>query len=165
MMNSAPIAAGPELRDIHLPPPPSWWPPAPGWWIAALLLIVVLGVSLWVLIRVWRRRRWRQRVKAELARIAANYTAQPDAVRATAEISHLLRRATLLIDRHAVALSGEHWLNFLDRQFKEQGFSQGPGRVLIDAPFRPTAEIDVVALLALVRRWLDHVFKRGPHRV
>ena len=36
-MSAAP--AGPDLRDIHLPPAPSWWPPAPGWWLLAFVLL------------------------------------------------------------------------------------------------------------------------------
>ncbi len=108
--------AGPDLRDIHLPPSPSWWPPAPGWWLLALVLLVAIGFGVWMLVREMRERRWRRRVAVELDRIAAMHAAQPDDVRLAADVSQLLRRASLLIEPSAAALQGDAWLAFLDRQ-------------------------------------------------
>lgn len=152
-------AEGPVLRDIHLPPDPAWWPPAPGWWIV-LLVVVLFGA--WAL-RRWRsrqgRRRWRRGVFAELDRLAADDASAPDPVRLAGGISLLLRRASLLIDRRAAALSGEAWLAFLDRH-GGGGFADGPGRVLLDAPFRRSAEIDSMALIGLARGWLERALPK-----
>ncbi|MDR2012904.1 MAG: DUF4381 domain-containing protein [Rhodanobacter sp.] len=164
---------GPELRDIHLPPAPSWWPPAPGWWLLALIGCAVLAWAVHVSVRRLRERRWRARVCAELERIAAAHAAQPDPVRLTTQVSHLLRRASLLVEPHAAALRDEAWLDFLDRQLPASSetaasFRRGAGRALLDAPFRrandPGVDVDAPALLALARAWLDATLKKGRRR-
>jgi hypothetical protein len=168
------MTPGPELRDIHLPPEPSWWPPAPGWWLLAVIATALLWyVSRWLLRRA-RERRWRRRVHAELERIAKAHAALPDAVLLAAGLSHLLRRTTRLIDPAAVALRDEAWLAFLDRQLPRaravaEPFRNGAGRVLIEAPYRPSTDpalqsIDARALLDLVRDWLVAVLPRGHAR-
>jgi hypothetical protein len=162
-------AAGPELRDIHLPPAPSWWPPAPGWWLLALLLCFGAFIAVRWLLQRERERRWRRRVHAELDRIAATHAAQPDAVLLAGEVSQLLRRMSLLIDPHAAALRDDAWLDFLDRQLSpEQAlaapFRSGSGRLLIDAPFRRVDDaalhaLDAPALIGLARNWLSQALR------
>ena len=155
------------LRDIHLPPDPSFWPPAPGWWLLAALL---LGAGLLLARRLprWRaRRRLRRAIEAELDRIAADRESDP-ATRAAA-LSGLLRRAARLIDPAAVALSGEDWLAFLDRQWPPArrgvaSFRQEPARLLLELPYRPPGDrdarsADLPALIALAREWLGHALR------
>jgi hypothetical protein len=154
-VTAAAPATGPVLRDIHLPPQPSWWPPAPGWWLlAALLLVAVFFVVRWVRSHQ-RERRWRRRIYAELERIAATHAAQPDPAHLAMQVSSLLRRATLMIQPDAVALSGERWLAFLDERIGGEEFSRGAGRALLDAPYRRVADFDASGLLASARRWLE----------
>ena len=175
--------AGPDLRDIHLPPAPSWWPPAPGWWLLAIVVLVAVGFGVWTLLRQWRERRWRRRVIGELDRIAATHAAQPDSVRLAADVSQLLRRAALLVEPGAVALHGEEWLAFLDRKLLDRRFDEtsagkstslrfrsDTGRALIDAAYRRAEDpsgsaVDAVALLGLARRWLTRALPRGRSRV
>ena len=168
--------AGPDLRDIHLPPDPSWWPPAPGWWLLAIGLIVLVAFAIRALVRAWRERRWRRRVAAELDRIAALHASQPDPVRLAADVSQLLRRAALLIEPSAAALHGEEWLAFLDRQFDDGAksasvarFRSDTGRALTDAPYRraddPATSVDAPALIGLARAWLKRVLPRRRNDV
>lgn len=178
--------AGPDLRDIHLPPAPSWWPPAPGWWLLAIVVVATVAYAIAMLVRALRERRWRRRVAAELERIAASHAAEPDPVRLAADVSQLLRRASLLIEPEAAALNGEAWLAFLDRQFDEPRkardengdrsandaaprFRTTTGRALIDAPYRrtgdPAASVDASALLGLARSWLRRALPRRSRRV
>lgn len=148
---------GPQLRDIHLPPDPSWWPPAPGWWVLALIGIVLLS---WLARRMWRRwhqQRWRRRVLAEFDSAVAQHASAANHVALTAAISSLLRRTSRMLDVSGVALQGDAWLQFLDARMRGTEFTSGVGRVLLDAPFRPHAEVDAAALIALSRRWLQHV--------
>jgi uncharacterized protein DUF4381 len=165
--------AGPDLRDIHLPPDPSWWPPAPGWWIVAIVLLAAIAISVWLMLRSWRERRWRRRVGAELDRIAAMHAAQPDAMRLATDVSLLLRRATLLIEPEAAALQGEAWLAFLDRTFDDakggtrdvERFRTDAGRAMIDAPYRRASDsaalsVDAPVLLGLARDWLKRALPR-----
>lgn len=155
---------GPELRDIHLPADPPWWPPAPGWWLLVALLVVA-SVWLW---RVFRRRqrkqRWHVSVQSELARIAEANAKQPDAAKLSAELSALLRRASLLIAPHAAALNGDVWLRFLDAQIEGDAFSNGPGRALLEAPFQRDPKVDADALIALTSTWLTRALaQRSSH--
>ncbi|MBB4724093.1 DUF4381 domain-containing protein [Xanthomonas euvesicatoria] len=136
------------LRDVHLPPSPSWWPLAPGWWLVIAVVVLVMG-SAWV----WwwrqrqRQRRWLAAFDAELAR--ATTPAQR-----LAAVSVLLRRAARRVDPQADRLQGEAWLQFLDgRKRKDQVFSQGPGRAVLEGGFQraPTVS-DLPAVEALARQ-------------
>ena len=168
------MTAGPELRDIHLPPDPSWWPPAPGWWLLAVLVVALLWYGARWLQRRARARRWRKRVHAELERIAHAHVGGSDNALLAADLSQLLRRTARLIEPDAVALRDEAWLAFLDAQLPSaraaaSPFSSGIGRVLIDAPYRSATDpvlqrLDARALLDLVRDWLAAVLARSPAR-
>ena len=147
---SAAVSIDPQalpLRDIHLPGPVSWWPPAVGWWFVAglVLLLAIAGVWWW---RRWLGGRSRRLALAELERLAQ----RPEAEQLAA-LSLLLRQAALCSFPRAecAGLHGEAWLAFLDRPFKDRPFSQGVGRCLVDAPYRPNSVIDSDELLALCR--------------
>ena len=164
-------ASGPELRDIHLPPTPGWWPPAPGWWLLALVALLALALVVRWLWRRERRRRWRRRVRAELERIVAAHAASADSLRLATDLSHLLRRASLLLDAKAAALRGEAWLAFLDARLPPGvgAFRAGAGNALVDAPFRrpgdARAGVDAAALIGLARSWFAHALQEAPTRV
>lgn len=139
-----------ELRDIHLPAEPSWWPPAPGWWLLALLAIVLGFLLARALLRKWRARRRRLALQAEFDR--ALELAAPDA--RLAAISELLRRAARLRDPQSATLVGNDWLEFLDRAADPDAtfFARGAGRVLLDGPWRPAADMDEIAALTAPAR-------------
>lgn len=135
-----------QLRDIHLPPEPSWWPPAPGWWLLAILI----GLVIWRLIRYglhrWRARQRRRALQAQFDTVLG----LTDAAAQLAAISELLRRAARQSDPAAAALVGSAWLEFLDRSTDATAapFSQGPGRLLLDGPYR--AHLDAGSVSALI---------------
>ena len=151
-------AAGPELRDIHMPPPPGWWPPAPGWWVVALAVLALLALASVYLYRIWRRRRYRKAVLAELDRRIAAAGNDPAAL--ATELSRFLRRVSRQQQPSAVALSGKAWLEHLDRGVASDEFSAGVGRALTQAPFQPAPQYDAAALRALVRRWTRRTLER-----
>ncbi|AZR32270.1 DUF4381 domain-containing protein [Xanthomonas vasicola] len=136
------------LRDVHLPPSPSWWPLAPGWWLVIAVIVLVIGGA-WVW--WWRGRqrqsRWLAAFDAELQR--ATTPAQR-----LAAISMLLRRAGRSVDPHADRLQGDAWLQFLDgRKSKDHGFSQGPGRAVLEGGFQRAPVVsDLPAIEALARQ-------------
>ncbi|MGX2038666.1 DUF4381 domain-containing protein [Methylocaldum sp. MU1018] len=141
------------LRDIHLPDPIGWWPPAIGWWIVLAASLLLIAAAAWAI------RRWRQSTVAKLALRELN-ALHADPTLATTEklkrLSALLRRASLsAYPREDVAgLTGEAWLEWLDRPLGRPRFSQGAGRVLLDTPYRPMGEADMDSLAALCRDWL-----------
>ncbi len=149
-----------RLHDIVTPHPAPWWPAAPGWYVA-------LGVGglllLWAGIKVvfaWQRNRYRRAALAELEAIRADHGADD-----LARLSELLKRAALATyPREEVAeLSGEAWLEFLDRNGGTIAFASGPGRPIADGPYaRPTPLDDSAseALFAACRFWLQH-HRRG----
>lgn len=157
-----PTAAGPVLRDIHLPPPPGWWPPAPGWWIVAAIVAIALALITWRSIHARRRRRRRMVVLDELAAIRRDWQSHGDAARFAAALSNYLRRLGRVVDPTSVTLDGEAWLAFLDRH--GDGFRDA-GRALLDAPYRPSAVVDAEALYGLVERHARRVVARELCRV
>lgn len=151
------------LRDIHLPEPVGWWPPAIGWWLLLILVpLLVLGV-------MWLVRRLRRASPVKLARReldALRADASLDPAEKVRRLSILLRRTALSVyPRDEVAgLAGEAWLRWLDEPLGEPRFSQGAGRLLADAPYRPAPAADVDELLDLCRDWLKALSKSRRRR-
>jgi hypothetical protein len=149
-------AQGPVLRDIHLPPEPSWWPPAPGWWIVAGIVVVF---AIWASMRIAKQRRLqraRNVLHRELESLRDAHPATSDAAAQVAAMSMLLRRAAKRYEPSASSLRDEAWLVYLDADDPAQPFSRGPGRVLLDGPYRPQLAADEAdALAQAVRARLD----------
>ena len=153
------------LKDIHLPEPISWWPLAPGWW--GLLILIVVLVGLFFLGRIlYRRGQLRREARQALQNIQAQYESHQDDRQLAADLSTLLRRVALSYSSRTdvASLTDDAWLYFLDRgvaktKFKD-AFSNGAGRILIDAPYRPTVNIDSTGLLQICTAWIETL----PHK-
>lgn len=126
------------LRDLHLPEPVGWWPLAPGWWVLAALALIAAA---W-LIRRWLRTRAQNAARRyalqQLEQLVREYEADKDPVAFTSRVSELLRRTMLAYSPRldVAGLAGEEWLQWLDRDLAKPVFSQGPGRQLLDLPYR-----------------------------
>jgi hypothetical protein len=88
-------------------------------------------------------------------------SARDDPVALATALSHFLRRMALRETPAAAAYEGERWLEYLDVRAQSGEFSRGIGRVLIEAPFKPTMAYDTVALVALVRCWTRNALVAG----
>jgi hypothetical protein len=157
--NPAAMASGDPLADLHgyhLPDPVSWWPPAPGWWLLMLLGLCLLGVLTWWLVRRYRHEAAGRAAQAELLVLRAALTQDGDTAVFVRGLSRLLKRLALVrFPRRAVAgLSGEDWLAFLDAEGGAGRFRSGPGRLLLDAPYRPPQDLPVAELASLVEDWI-----------
>lgn len=146
------------LRDVHYPGDVSWWPPAPGWWIILVVLLIVAAGVWW-----WQRRKRRLMTSAlrlargEFDRLRSRYANDGDAGLLVRDLSVLLRRLCVSIfpRTDSASLTGERWLEYLDRPLPASRFTAGPGRILLDAPYRPrVAEGDIEPLLELCDDWL-----------
>ena len=157
------------LRDIHLPEPVSWWPPAPGWWMLFAVVIIALGISWW-LYRRWRQRRILRELEAQLDAIKTEYQQHHDGVKTVTQLSVLLRRACIsFFPRKDVAgLTGERWLAFLDHISNSLEYSEGAGKLLLDAPYKPAEAIDekqITPLFNLVGHTLQQAYQQSSiHR-
>jgi hypothetical protein len=141
------------LRDLHLPEAVSWWPLAPGWWIVIALGLVALGYLLRIWLRAYARGAARRHALRQLDALLQDYEQQKDLVSFSAQASALLRRTMLAYaPRVDVAgLTGDAWLQWLDRDLAQPVFVTGPGRQLLDLPYRdPQSDLPSVDLERLV---------------
>jgi hypothetical protein len=148
------------LRDLHLPEVVSWWPLAPGWYV----VIAVLLVLFLYLLRLYLKRRSRGAARRHALRQLANLTAEfeqhGNAVAFSSEMSELLRRTMLAYaPRSEVAgLTGEAWLDWLDRDLDQPRFRGETGRKLLELPYRRAGDdlsaLDLVDVVAAVRQRL-----------
>lgn len=151
------------LRDIHLPEPLGWWPPAIGWWLLLALVLLLLG-GLYLI-----HRRKHRITPARLA-LQALGTLENDAAIPPREklqaLSALMKRVALssTAPRTDVAsLTGAAWLQWLDETAGTTDFSQGPGRFLLDLPYRPApTEAELADLSRLCREWLVRMDTTRP---
>jgi len=146
------------LRDLHLPEMVGWWPLAPGWWIAFGLLLIVLGFVLQRYIERRARNAARRHALQQLDELLTQYEAHRNPVSFCAAVSELLRRTMLAYAprKNVAGLTGEEWLAWLDRDLAHPQFVAGPGRELIELPYRNPAsdsiDADVYALVTAVRQ-------------
>lgn len=153
-MNPDPLS---QLRDYHLPDPVDWWPPAPGWWVLTILIIAVLSALVHWLWKQHRGRAALRQARRELLQLRTEHTRNADDAALLRGLSRLLRRFALArFPREQVAgLSGEAWLAFLDQYGVGDTFSKGPGRILLDAPYRRDSQVNGTMLLDLVQAWIQ----------
>lgn len=146
------------LRDIHLPPEPGFWPPAPGWWLlAALVLGGCACVYMWLLYRRRARRSALGVARNELDNLRRRAEAG-DLEQTIRDLSVLLRRVAISLfpRKETAGLTGTDWLRFLDRPFPERPFSEGAGKILIDAPYRRRVDVaEIAPLFALCESWFS----------
>lgn len=155
-----------QLRDIHLPQPVSLWPPAPGWWIVALALVLTLAVLLYCWLRHRRNNRYRRLALQELGQLSKTRDYSADTLR---HLNSLLKRTLRAAPQApaAAGLSGSEWLRFLDSSGNTREFSDGPGQLLVSAPYAPQSLSQeqlqqIPQLCDCIKRWiLTHKFSGG----
>lgn len=141
-------AAGPVLRDIHLPAAPPWWPPAPGWWLLGAVLLCALAWLGWRALQRARLARRRRRLLEAWRSLLAQHPAEHDGAALVAGLSELLRRAARQYAPAALALQGEDWLAFLDGEDAAQPFRAGAGRLLLEGPYQRRVDAGAARALA-----------------
>lgn len=150
-----PLAA---LHDIHPPPPVSWWPPAPGWW---LLGVSMLALSVFAVIVLRRYLRSPSRAaRRELARVRKEFERSADEAQLASGLSALARRCALsrFAPETVAGLSGDAWLEFLDRTGSTNAFTRGAGRVLATAPYEHRPGSPVAPALPVLERWIERAW-------
>jgi len=149
------------LRDLHLPEPVGWWPLAPGWWF---LVAVLAALLVYALYRAYQRHRHnapRRFALGQLSRFESEYLEHRDPVTLGKQLSELLRRGMLAYsDRDEVAgLTGDAWLEWLDREMPLPYFHTEGGKSLLQLPYRDPAgdfsDVDIDAMISAVRMRLS----------
>ncbi|MBT7575711.1 MAG: DUF4381 domain-containing protein [Methylococcales bacterium] len=151
-MPSNPLA----IRDIHLPDPIIWWPPAFGWWLALLLTITVILLMFWSYKKITRK----TAVKSARHLLSQIQMKKDwDDPRKLTALSALLRRTAISVypPEQVASLTGQAWLEFLDRPFKEKKFSSIQGQQLINNPYQRTINSDLKPLFEFSEQWLTAV--------
>lgn len=155
------IAAGPTLRDIHLPPA-AWWPLAPGWWLLAALVIVAgVLVAAWLVAR--RRRGSLRALLHEIDDLERTYTRAADADVLIDHASRILRRVARRIEPPAASTSGEAWRTFVQRYAHAEA-TRDALDALLDARYRAGAALAAPALCCALRAWCRAALRRRPVR-
>ena len=159
-MNASENLTLPELlagiKDIAEPEPVSYLPQTAAWYILGIAIAALLLFTLWRLILRYRANRYRREALAVLANLERQANADEDqAVQRAA----LLRRTALTAyaQQETASLHGEAWLSFLDDRYGGDGFSVGPGRIIVRAPYSHDSvfsDADRAALIREVRAWI-----------
>jgi hypothetical protein len=148
------------IRDLHLPEAVSWWPLAPGWYVVIAALLVVCIYLLRLYLQRRSRGAARRHAMRELARLTAEFENHGNAVAFSSDMSELLRRTMLAYaPRSEVAgLTGDAWLEWLDRDLDQPRFQGDTGRKLLELPYRRPDEelsgLDLLDVVAAVRQRL-----------
>ena len=145
-----------QLRDIQLPEPTGNWAPAMnvGWLSAAGILVLLVGL---ILLRGhYLRTRTRRYALQELEQMSIRFVENQQHQRLLNELNTLLRRVAIMnYGREEVSpLTGEQWLEFLDRSGRTQDFLKGPGQVLIQAYQASPEAFDENTLIEVVKQWI-----------
>lgn len=144
-----------SLRDIHMPAPIGWWPPAMGWIILGVLLILLLLGMAGFLIHYIMNSRAKRHALRLLETYRDAYLKQQNAQLTSARISELLKRVALVYypRKKTASLAGEQWIAFLNETSKQLDFNS-VSVLLIEIPYRSSAECDVLPLFDLAQQWI-----------
>lgn len=122
-----------DFVELVAPAAISWWPQTVGWWWLGAALGVLASRRGWQALRRWYRNRYRREAAARLLRLAGSAEGSV----AVADINRLLKLAALAAySRERVArLSGQEWVDFLNRQCAAPPFAPEQGRLLALAAY------------------------------
>lgn len=153
------------LRDIHLPDPVSWWPPAPGWWLLLVLMAVIIS-GIFLFKRIRKRRLLRRTALNEFRILREQYNQNHNRVELVKSLSVLMRRSSISFYPRSTSasLTGDQWLQQLDKTARRKAFESGNGRILATAPYLPpdsTIDVDFDDLLSLCEDWLNRQPVKG----
>jgi hypothetical protein len=151
------------IEEIQLPEPISWWPQTLGWKLLALAAALWACYELYRAALRWWHNRYRRTALAELAQLEQRAGGQYQQV--LTALPELLKATALQVyprDQIA-ALSGDHWLAFLDQHYNGPSFREGVGRQLLAVAYQSDddwqlSSQDAQQLIQMCRRWI------GKHR-
>jgi hypothetical protein len=143
-----------DFVEVVSPEAISWLPQTMGWaWFGALLLVWLLRYS-WRRLRRWYQNRYRREAAVRLQQLATTGNHETLLI----ELNKLLKLTALAaFSREQVArLSGEEWVDFLNRHCSAPPFSTEQGRLLAAGAYRGAIPEDTTRqqLLAASLNWV-----------
>ncbi len=160
-----PTQTAPSITDMHdivLPEPVSWVPSTGAWYALAAAVAIGICVAVFLAVRRYRANRYRREALFRVDAISAAIGDPEQRDQALRQLPVLVKQVALAFSaREEVArLSGDAWLEFLDRRWDGDRFRNGPGRLLPTIAYGsrrsreaiPDAEIG--ELTALLRAWI-----------
>lgn len=137
--------------------------PAPGWWLS-LLALLLLSLGLWQFIKKHRQRHWYRQALQEIQAISQSKE-EHDHHALLSRCSILARKIAMVVHPRidAAATVGEDWLKQLDGICRKPVFSEGPGRLLLDAPYQAKPQLaasDIDALSDALKTLADAAKRR-----
>ena len=146
-----------DLEPIVAPEPVLFWPPQPGWYAVLFLLFVGIGFIIYKRIVYKRRNAYRKNALATLKKLKTesfNSALVP-------KLNALLKATALQgYSRQQVAnLSGDKWLDFLDKTQPKVAFSKTPGTYLEQLSYQALEAVQISAaeweiLLQMSEQWI-----------
>jgi hypothetical protein len=154
-----------QLRDIQAPPEPAWWLLAPGH-LAVLGLVILLLSGGWLILKHRRANRLAKLAEYELQLIKSDFHHHKDPRQLATRLSCWLKQVALQAypARQLQSLSGQAWLEFLDKSLGDSQFTRGCGQVFGAAVYRPQITLDADQVFALCTHWLQAVRPRLQQR-
>ena len=120
----------PGLRDIHIPQGLSDFPMGYGWWVIALICILS-----WVLFKFIRFTIIKSK-KRYAINLLKNITLD-NVQKSASAMSEILRRICVYKYPQALVLSGNEWVEFLNKNAKSK-LKEQASKLLVDAPYMPS---------------------------
>ena len=144
-----------DFVEVIAPADVSWLPQTTAWWWLGAALLGLAGHRLWKRWRHWYLNRYRREANNRLQQLEASANSGT----LVQDINRLLKLTALAaFSREQVAkLSGEDWVDFLNRRCPGAPFTAEQGRLLALSTYRVEA-IDTPAarqLLAASRSWIS----------
>ena len=147
-----------DLKDIHEPVAISAWPPAIGWWILPLAILLLI-VIIFKVIRYKRRPNYKKIALIDLKNIETNYQIQKNAHETASELALLIRKAMVAKfgNQTVAGMIESEWLRKLDSVSNTELFSNGPGKILITAPYTKESKVDIEELFGATKKLLSQL--------
>ncbi len=140
------------LRDIHLPEAVGWWPPAIGWWVLAVLIPLLCWLVFWLYKRITRK------TAVKTAKKILKNIKQDNDIDTLIALSKLLRRVAIsqAPRDEAASLTGQAWLEYLDKSVKGNPFTEGVGKVFANVHYQKqvATDLEIAAVIQLCETWL-----------
>jgi hypothetical protein len=143
-----------QLRDLALPAAVHWWPLAFGWWVLIVLLSATLIGLSYLLIKHYRRNRYRKVALQQLQLALETWRDEPDPSLYLRHSNQTLKRIFVSLgEQTGAAEHGEEWIKRLVVRAK-QPLSEFTVRALTLECYKATPKVAIEQLHAELTQWV-----------